>query len=75
MSDPGRCTGTGEEIALTRTTRDPPQFVKKTTIDAGFIEADEIKKEEKMIQKQVQKEGAEAKKGTRPDIEEIFMHI
>eukprot|EP01083_Nonionella_stella_P083566 231118_1 len=64
-----------EKIALTRTSRDPPQFIKKTMIDAGFIEADETKEKEKMIQKQLQKEVAEVKKSARMDIEEIFIHI
>jgi pyruvate dehydrogenase E1 component alpha subunit len=61
MSDPGTTYRNREEIAMTRSTRDPLEFVKKTLIDAGFADADEIKSMEKVIRKEVQQEAQKAK--------------
>ena len=66
MSDPGTTYRNREEIAFTRSTRDPLEFIKKTMMDAGFADTEEIKEVEKTIRKQVQKEVAEAKNFNRP---------
>lgn len=75
MSDPGTTYRDREEIALTRSTRDPLEFVKKTMVDAGFCETDEIKDIEKKIRKDVAAEVAKAKAGAEPDPESLFTHI
>ena len=75
MSDPGTTYRNREEIALTRSTRDPLEFVKKTMIDAGFAEAEEIKELEKKIRKDVQKEVLKAKESKPPSVESMFEHI
>jgi len=75
MSDPGTTYRDREEIALTRSTRDPLEFVKKTIIDAGFAEADEIKAMEKEIRKQVQKEVIKAKEHSVPPLEDLFDYV
>ena len=75
MSDPGTTYRNREEIAFTRSTRDPLEYVKKCLADAGFADAEEIKAIEKRIRKQVLKEVAEAKESPRPPMEELMNHI
>jgi pyruvate dehydrogenase E1 component alpha subunit len=75
MSDPGTTYRNREEIAFTRSTRDPLEFIKKTIIDAGFAEAEELKEIEKRIRKSVQKEVMEAKESAQPGMEELFKHV
>lgn len=75
MSDPGTTYRNREEIALTRSTRDPLEFVKKSLIDAGFADAEEIKQTEKRIRKRVQAEILEAKESPHPELEEMFKYI
>lgn len=75
MSDPGTTYRNREEIAFTRSTRDPLEFIKKTMMDAGFADTEEIKEVEKTIRKQVQKEVAEAKNFNRPTRPELFKHV
>lgn len=75
MSDPGTTYRNREEIALTRSTRDPLEFVKKTMIDAGFSDANEMKEIEKKIRKDVQKEVMKAKESAPPKVESMFEHI
>jgi pyruvate dehydrogenase E1 component alpha subunit len=64
-----------EEIAFTRSTRDPLEFIKKTIIDAGFADAEELKDIEKRIRKQVQNEVIKAKESPKPPMEQLMMHI
>lgn len=75
MSDPGTTYRNREEIAFTRSTRDPLEFVKKTLMDAGFAELDELKEIEKKIRKEVQAEVLKAKEGTKPTVDELFKHV
>jgi len=75
MSDPGTTYRNREEIAFTRSTRDPLEFIKKTIMDAGFAEAEDLKEIEKRIRKSVQKEVLEAKESPRPGMEELFKHV
>lgn len=77
MSDPGTTYRNREEIAFTRSTRDPISFVKTNLIDSGFMESEaEIKEIEKRIRKQVQREVMEAKESTRPDPStDLIQHV
>jgi len=75
MSDPGTTYRNREEIALTRSTRDPLEFVKKTLMDAGFAEADEIKAMEKEIRKEVQAEVVKAKSFPDVELSQMFDYI
>jgi len=75
MSDPGTTYRNREEIALTRSTRDPLEFLKKTMTDANFCSAEELKEMEKKIRKQVQAEVKKAKESARPTTEDLFKHV
>ena len=75
MSDPGTTYRNREEIAFTRSTRDPLEFVKKTMIDAGFSTAEELKDIEKRIRKEVQKEVMAAKEYPKPGLDSLFTHV
>lgn len=72
MSDPGTTYRNREEIAMTRSTRDPIEFVKKTLMEAGFADADEIKAIEKEIRKHVQAEVIKAKSFPPVKPEDLF---
>jgi pyruvate dehydrogenase E1 component alpha subunit len=72
MSDPGTTYRNREEIAMTRSTRDPIEFVKKTLMEAGFADADEIKAIEKEIRKHVQSEVTKAKSFPAVKPEDLF---
>lgn len=75
MSDPGTTYRNREEIAFTRSTRDPLEFVKKTLMDAGYAEADEIKNIEKEIRKEVQAEVKKAKAFPDVKMEDMFENV
>lgn len=75
MSDPGTTYRNREEIAFTRSTRDPLEFVKRTMIDAGYADADELKDIEKKIRKDVQKDVVKAKESQPPPIEELYTYV
>ena len=75
MSDPGTTYRNRDEIAFTRSTKDPLEFVKKCLIDAEFLTADDIKDLEKTIRKEVQKEVLKAKESPVPPLDELFKHI
>jgi len=75
MSDPGTTYRNREEIAFTRSNRDPLEFVKKTMIEAGFSDAEELKSIEKKIRKEVQAEVQLAKEGPYPPVETMFKDI
>jgi pyruvate dehydrogenase E1 component alpha subunit len=75
MSDPGTTYRNREEIAFTRSTRDPLEFVKKCIIDAKFADADELKETEKRIRKEVQAEVVKAKESPVPALDELTKHI
>jgi pyruvate dehydrogenase E1 component alpha subunit len=76
MSDPGTTYRNREEIALTRSTRDPLEFVKRTLIEANFADAEEIKEIEKRIRKEVADEVKVAKASSPPTIEpHLFEYV
>eukprot|EP01083_Nonionella_stella_P154577 498288_1 len=75
MSDPGTTYRNREEIAMTRSTRDPLEFVKKTLMDSGFAEADEIKSIEKKIRKEVQAETKKAKEYPDVELSDMFDYV
>jgi pyruvate dehydrogenase E1 component alpha subunit len=75
MSDPGTTYRNREEIAFTRSTRDPLEFIKKTLIDANFATAEELKAVEKQIRKDVQQEVLKAKESTVPEPSALFDYI
>merc|ERR1712232_1406187 len=65
-----------EEIALTRSTRDPLEFVKKTLIDAGFADAEQIKETEKRIRKDVASQVKAAKEYPNPSLDpHLFEYV
>lgn len=76
MSDPGTTYRNREEIALTRSTRDPLEFVKRTLIDAGFVDAEQIKEIEKNIRKDVAAQVLQAKSSPKPTVEpHLFEYV
>lgn len=75
MSDPGTTYRNREEIAFTRSTRDPLEYVKKCIIDSGFADAEALKETEKRIRKEVQNEVVKAKESSPPPLEELTKHI
>jgi len=75
MSDPGTTYRNREEIAFTRSTRDPIAFIKTSIVDAGFADEAELKDMEKRIRKEVQKEVLEAKESPKPELSELHNHI
>lgn len=75
MSDPGTTYRNREEIAFTRSTRDPIAFVKTAITDAGFADESDLKETEKQLRKKVQQEVMEAKESPRPPISELMNHV
>lgn len=75
MSDPGTTYRNREEIAFTRSTRDPLEFIKKCLLEAEYCTADDIKQIEKRIRKEVQEEVQKAKQSSRPPLEELTTDI
>jgi pyruvate dehydrogenase E1 component alpha subunit len=75
MSDPGTTYRNREEIAFTRSTRDPLEFVKKCLLEGGLADEVEIKECEKKIRKSVQEEVLKAKASPKPEAKELFTHI
>mmetsp|Transcript_655 Transcript_655/g.708 ORF Transcript_655/g.708 Transcript_655/m.708 type:complete len:401 (+) Transcript_655:94-1296(+) len=75
MSDPGTTYRNREEIAFTRSTRDPLEFIKKTLIEAGFCDKEELKGVEKGIRKFVQEEVMKAKESPKPSMDSLMEHV
>jgi len=75
MSDPGTTYRNREEIAFTRSTRDPLEFAKKCLTDAEYATPEEIKDIEKRLRKEVQKEVLKAKESSRPGMDELTKDI
>jgi pyruvate dehydrogenase E1 component alpha subunit len=76
MSDPGTTYRNREEIAFTRSTRDPIAFIKTQIMNVGFAEESELKETEKRIRKDVQSQVMEAKQSPRPDpAKDLLSHI
>lgn len=75
MSDPGTTYRNREEIAFTRSTRDPLEYVKKCLLEASFVDEVELKETEKRIRKHVQTEVMKAKESAKPGLDQLFAHI
>jgi pyruvate dehydrogenase E1 component alpha subunit len=78
MSDPGTTYRNREEIAFTRSTRDPLEFIKAALKEKFGDTCDEvaIKEAEKRIRKQVQQEVLEAKESARPNPDtDLMSHV
>jgi pyruvate dehydrogenase E1 component alpha subunit len=75
MSDPGTTYRNREEIAFTRSTRDPLEFIKKTLVETGYADEAEIKEAEKRIRKDVQAEVMKAKESPKPPLSSLIDHI
>ena len=75
MSDPGTTYRNREEIAFTRSNRDPLEFVRKIIKEANFMDDSEIKEIEKRIRKDVQQQIMKAKESVRPGIDQLTAHI
>jgi pyruvate dehydrogenase E1 component alpha subunit len=76
MSDPGTTYRNREEIAFTRSTRDPIAFIKTNIVNAGFADEAELKETEKVIRKNVQQQVLEAKESARPaPPQDLISHI
>lgn len=76
MSDPGTTYRNREEIAFTRSTRDPLEYVKKVLVEQQFVDDVEIKEMEKTIRKTVQQEVMKVKDSRKPDtMNELISHV
>jgi len=76
MSDPGTTYRNRDEIAVTRSTKDPLEFVKTCLKESGMMEATEIKEIEKGLRKHVQSEVLKAKGFPKAEkMEEMFQYI
>jgi pyruvate dehydrogenase E1 component alpha subunit len=75
MSDPGTTYRSRDEIAATRTARDPIEFVKNALVSNDMMTTDEIKTLEKGIRKEVQAAAARAKASTLPPPEELWNYV
>ena len=75
MSDPGTTYRNREEIAFTRSTRDPLEFVKKCLVEGDLSDEVEIKETEKRIRKAVQEEVLKAKESGKPEVDELLTHV
>ena len=75
MSDPGTTYRTRDEVAATRETKDPIEFVKKCLLDNGMADAEEIKQVERDIRNEVDNACKVAKAYTIPPLEEAYNYI
>ena len=75
MSDPGTTYRNREEIAFTRSTRDPLEYIKKCVLESNFMDEVAIKETEKRIRKEVQQEVLKAKESITPPLDELTKHI
>jgi pyruvate dehydrogenase E1 component alpha subunit len=75
MSDPGTTYRSRDEIAATRTARDPIEFVKKALLENKFSDEAELKKVEKEIRKEIDQACLEAKGFAIPPAEELYNYI
>jgi pyruvate dehydrogenase E1 component alpha subunit len=66
MSDPGITYRDRDEVANTRSSRDPIENLKKMIFDAGFATPEEVKEIEKAVRKEVAAEIKVAKKSSIP---------
>ena len=75
MSDPGITYRDREEVANTRSTRDPIENVKRMMLEAGFRTEEEIKAVEKSVRKEVSAAIKAAKACSLPDERELYTEI
>lgn len=64
-----------EEVANTRSTRDPIENVKRMVLEAGFRTEEEIKAVEKRVRKEVTAAIKTAKASSLPDDHELYTDI
>jgi pyruvate dehydrogenase E1 component alpha subunit len=75
ISDPGSTYRTRDEIQGIRRARDPIEHVRNLLTEHKFAEAAELKKIEKDIRKQIDKEIEEAKQSREPPLENLWLNI
>lgn len=75
MSDPGTAYRDRDEIARSRETRDPIEFVKKLLLEHSFLTEKEIKEMDKAVKKAVDAEAKKAKEGHVPPAQELYADI
>jgi pyruvate dehydrogenase E1 component alpha subunit len=75
MSDPGTTYRSRDEIAATRSARDPIEFVKKCLIENNMKDEAELKEIEKSIRKEVQAAAKKAKSSPIPPMEELYNYV
>jgi len=75
MSDPGITYRDRDEVANTRSSRDPIENLKKMIVEAGFGTEEDCKAIEKTIRKEVTAEIKEAKKSPIPATKAMYADI
>lgn len=75
MSDPGTSYRSRDEITEIRKSRDPISLLKVKLVDAGWAEADELKKLEKSLRKEVEAECKEALASPLPSDSELYTDV
>lgn len=75
MSDPGITYRSREEVAKTRSERDPIEMTKSRLITSGLATEEELKQVEKEIREEVNAALAEANAGKAPEFQELITDI
>jgi len=75
MSDPGTSYRTREEIQEVRGTRDPILGFKEKIIEAGLVDAEELKEMEMAIRKSVDADVKKAKTDPEIGVEELYYDV
>ncbi|CAK0786806.1 hypothetical protein CVIRNUC_010020 [Coccomyxa viridis] len=75
ISDPGSTYRTRDEIQGVRRARDPIEHMRTLILEHEFAEPGDLKRMEKEIKKDVQRQIDEAKEGKQPPIEDLWNNI
>ena len=75
MSDPGTTYRSRDEIAATRSARDPIEFIKKCMTENELMDADQLKTVEKGTRKEVKEATDRAKAFATPPPEELYNYV
>lgn len=75
MSDPGTSYRTREEVQEVRQTRDPITSFREKIITAGLVEADELKKVEQEVRKEIEEAVVVSKSSKEIPIDELFADV
>ncbi|CAL8465323.1 g4858 [Coccomyxa elongata] len=75
ISDPGSTYRTRDEIQGIRRARDPIEHVRTLLQEHGFADAQELKRIEKEVKKDVSDQIEEAKQDAQPPIENLWLNI